>query len=340
MTLCPVHRSRTVEIPLRHQPFVPPTALRRRDHPTTAATLDSMSQGRLRMLAPPSTAAGPLPLFDPPLYCRTMVRGRNSAAMTWARAEVRRRWRALAVLGVLVGVTAGLAVAALVGSLQNDNALERLRDATNAHDITVFASQTDNVQPEWDQLRARPEVEDLAIWLLLIGEVDGEQSVLFAPGDDRWLDEVNRPLVTAGRMYDPSAPDEIVVADSPLTSTRSAPPSISRHSALTSSPGAMERAARMSRSASSARCARSTSSCSPSRVSSRRGSSTCMAASSCGWRTPTSASATLPSMSPASRRKRTRWSPKAPRSSISTLPPAAHKPHSEWRAARSSCWQQ
>lgn len=143
-----------------------------------------------------------------------MLQTGNSAALTWARAEARRRWRSLAVLGILVGVTAGLALAVLVGSRQNDHALQRLREATNAHDITVFASQTENVEPDWERLRTMPEVDDLAVWLLLIGEVDGEQSVLFGAGDDRWLDEVNRPLVTEGRMYDPAAPDEVVVSES------------------------------------------------------------------------------------------------------------------------------
>jgi MacB-like periplasmic core domain len=136
--------------------------------------------------------------------------------MAWAGAEVRRRWQALIVLGVLVGVTAGLAVAAVVGSRQNHEALQRLREATNAHDVTVFASQTDNIEPDWDRLRAMTEVKDLAVWLLLIGEVDGEEYVLFAPGDDRWLDDMNRPIVTSGRMFDPAAPDEMVVAESAL----------------------------------------------------------------------------------------------------------------------------
>jgi ABC-type lipoprotein release transport system permease subunit len=115
-------------------------------------------------------------------------------------------------LGLLAGITAGVALAALAGARRTDAALDRLREETDAADAIVFASQAGNFFPNWDALEAKPEVGELAPWALLFGDLDGEPGeVLFAPVDGRWGDRVNRSVVTEGRMYDPEAPDEAVV---------------------------------------------------------------------------------------------------------------------------------
>jgi hypothetical protein len=137
----------------------------------------------------------------------------------WARADVRRRWRSLVALGLLAGLTAGFALSALAGARRTGTALDRLRDSTNASDAIVFSSQVGLVEPDWSKLQARPEVERLARWALLFGEIDGDpEGVLFASVDGTWGGEVDRPLVIEGRMYDPRASDEVVV-DERLAST-------------------------------------------------------------------------------------------------------------------------
>ncbi|MGH9187120.1 MAG: hypothetical protein ACRD0U_15080 [Acidimicrobiales bacterium] len=67
--------------------------------------------------------------------------GGGRAARMWASRELRRRWAALVVLGLLAGVTTGLATAAVAGARRTDTAWERLRDVTQASDAIVFASQ-------------------------------------------------------------------------------------------------------------------------------------------------------------------------------------------------------
>ena len=115
-------------------------------------------------------------------------------------------------LALLAGITAGVALAAVAGARRTDTALDRLDFETRAGDAIVFASQSGNFDPDWDALEARPEVASIAPWGLLFGDLDGHAGeVIFSSVDGRWGDEVNRSVVTEGRMYDPDTVDEAVV---------------------------------------------------------------------------------------------------------------------------------
>lgn len=96
------------------------------------------------------------------------------APLLWATADVRRRWRSLVVLGVLAGITAGLAMAAFAGARRTDTALARLDKVTNAPDAIVFASQVHDWRPDWSRLAARPEVAQLAVWDLFFCNINGQ----------------------------------------------------------------------------------------------------------------------------------------------------------------------
>src|SRR5580704_10086440 len=93
------------------------------------------------------------------------------AAALLATIDVRRRWRSLVLLGLLVGVTAGLAVSAVAGARRTDSALPRLLAQTHASDAVVFTSQADVLHPDWSRLAARPEVAKVAVWDLLFGNI-------------------------------------------------------------------------------------------------------------------------------------------------------------------------
>jgi FtsX-like permease family len=132
----------------------------------------------------------------------------------WSRSDLRARAVSLIVLGVLVGVTIGLATAAYDGARRTDTALPRLQEQTNASDAVVFATQMGLFDPDWSKLERRPEVAQIIRWGLAFGNVDGDdEGVLFVPMDDAWLNKVDRPIVVSGRMFDPQAPDEVVVSD-------------------------------------------------------------------------------------------------------------------------------
>ena len=151
--------------------------------------------------------------------------GARAASLLWARLDLRRRWKSMVVLGVLAGITAGFAMAALAGARRADTALARFRTATASADAVVFASQVGVPHPEWDKLRARPEVADLAVWDLMFGNENGQPGgLLFVANDDAFGGRIGKPLLLSGRMWDPNAPDEIVVTppvakDLPIGST-------------------------------------------------------------------------------------------------------------------------
>src|SRR5580658_1753886 len=137
-----------------------------------------------------------------------------SAPLLWAGADVRRRWRSLLVLGLLAGITAALAMAAFAGARRTDTALARLDKVTNAPDAIIFASQVHDFHPNWSRLAARPEVAQLAVWDLFFCNIYGQEGgVLFASGGNGWLSSIDKPVVLAGRMFNPKSDDEIVVND-------------------------------------------------------------------------------------------------------------------------------
>jgi hypothetical protein len=116
------------------------------------------------------------------------------------------------VLGVLAGLTSGLALAALAGARRTDTALPRLRSSTSAADAVVFPSQVGATHPDWRPFAERPEVSRVAVWDLLFGTVDDQPGGLFFASDDgTFLGSVDRPVVVRGRMFDPTAADEVVV---------------------------------------------------------------------------------------------------------------------------------
>jgi ABC-type lipoprotein release transport system permease subunit len=137
-----------------------------------------------------------------------------AAVARWARADIAARWRLLVSLGLIAGITTGLALAAFSGAQRTHSVLDRLRERTHAADAIVFASQAGVNHPDWSALRARPEVADLAVWALVFGTLDGDpEGLIFTPVGDEWLQGMDAPVVIEGRMFDPTADDEVVVAE-------------------------------------------------------------------------------------------------------------------------------
>jgi ABC-type lipoprotein release transport system permease subunit len=144
--------------------------------------------------------------------------GSWAAPVMWSRADVRRRWKSLVLLGLLAGVTAAFATASFAGARRTDTALTRLDKATNAANAFVFTSQVGDLHPDWERLASLPEVAQLAVWDLIFCYLDGQPNgVLFASDGDGWLTKVDKPVVLAGRMFNPKADDEAVVNEQVAT---------------------------------------------------------------------------------------------------------------------------
>jgi hypothetical protein len=143
-----------------------------------------------------------------------MRSGSWTAAQVWARADLRSRWKAVVALGLIAGVTAGLALASIAGARSTHTALDRLQQRTNASDAVVFPSQVGASHPDWTVLDGRPEVRGVAVWALVSGNLGGDpDGLLFTPVDDQWLQHVDAPVVVQGRMFDADADDEVVVSE-------------------------------------------------------------------------------------------------------------------------------
>jgi ABC-type lipoprotein release transport system permease subunit len=139
----------------------------------------------------------------------------TQGARLWAATDLRHRWRSLVVLGLLAGLSAALAIAAVAGSRRADTAFGRLRDRTNGADAVVFPSQSKPAIYDWSKLRALPYVQDVAPWSLVFGSTPGDapgQTLFMMPArHDGWLDHVDHPIVLQGRMWDPNAVGEAMI---------------------------------------------------------------------------------------------------------------------------------
>lgn len=137
--------------------------------------------------------------------------GSVDASALVARTTVRSTWRSLVVLGVLAGLTAGLAMAALSGARRSASAWDRLRDETLASDAIAFASQVGVYEPDWSEVMALPYVEAAgAFGITLNAEADQASAFVNVGGD--LFTEVDRPRVLEGRLAAPDAADEVVIA--------------------------------------------------------------------------------------------------------------------------------
>src|SRR5438067_9503688 len=84
----------------------------------------------------------------------------GAAVRMWARSELRQRWRALVALGVIAGLAAGLALAAMAGARRTSTAYSRWRTATAAPDALVFGTQVGLFDADYSPVLKLPEVID------------------------------------------------------------------------------------------------------------------------------------------------------------------------------------
>lgn len=130
--------------------------------------------------------------------------------VTWSGLELRRRWRSLVVLALLVGFATMTVLAAVAGARRADTAVERLLTETLPADAVVLPNQPGF---DWDAVRALPQVETLAEFPVSGFWVDGvdEDGVDFPPAGVELMRTIERPVVIEGRMLDFDRVDEVVV---------------------------------------------------------------------------------------------------------------------------------
>jgi hypothetical protein len=139
-----------------------------------------------------------------------------TAAWMWARAELRARWRAWLLLGILAGVTVGVAAAGWAGARRTERAVPDAVIAARTPTAAVLANDP-GFGPE-----PRAEVARLpgvtAAYPFLVGFTTevfsppklGAESPSLFPTEPASTPILTGPLV-AGRQPDPNRADEIVV---------------------------------------------------------------------------------------------------------------------------------
>ena len=138
-------------------------------------------------------------------------------ARTWLRLDLRRRWRSLVVLALLVALSAGVVLTAVAGARRGDTAFGRLWARTLPATVVVLPNQPGF---DWAKVRALPEVSALGLFAVYYGAaVEGMDGVDlgFPPANADALQTVERPVVLAGRMASPGRADEAVVTPHFLT---------------------------------------------------------------------------------------------------------------------------
>ena len=142
---------------------------------------------------------------------------------TWLRLELPRRWRSLALLALLIALATATVLTAVAGARRGHSAVNRLYGPTLPATVTVLPNQPGF---DWNKIRALPQVEAVSRFAVSFGS-----TVENAPGaetqfpflDSSMTRTIERPVVLAGRLYNPDAADEVVVtpvSPAPSTSTR------------------------------------------------------------------------------------------------------------------------
>jgi hypothetical protein len=135
------------------------------------------------------------------------------AVRLMAASEIRRRWRGVLALTLLIAVVGAVVLAASAGARRTSTALERFREASVSADIELAVSQPSAAQ--LDQLRRVDGVAAVGILNARGVQVPSvpELQSIGTVVDDQFGVVIDRDRIVAGRAPDPSVPDEIALGE-------------------------------------------------------------------------------------------------------------------------------
>ena len=131
--------------------------------------------------------------------------------VTWLRLDARRRWRSLAVLTLLIALATGIVLTSIAGARRGQTAFDRLWARTLPATVTVLPNQPGF---DWARVAALPEVAALTRFPVVFGsQAQGfpAASSGFPLADDQMTRTIERPVILAGRLFNPRRADEVVV---------------------------------------------------------------------------------------------------------------------------------
>lgn len=143
------------------------------------------------------------------------------------QSELRRSWRSVIVLSLVVAIGGGVALTALAGSRRADTAMPRFVRYSQPGTATVFFGDSLSPPPVSGALAVSPAVPPYARAVLALPQVEAFYRILyvfsatnrdpagvvntFGLVDPAAATTVDRALVLSGRLPDPSAADEVSV---------------------------------------------------------------------------------------------------------------------------------
>jgi ABC-type lipoprotein release transport system permease subunit len=129
----------------------------------------------------------------------------------WTRSDLRRRWMSWTVLGVLAGISIGLACASIAGARRTDTAIPRFAAVSHMPDAVVLANDPAFDDATQAEVAALPEVTGFYPFLVpFLLETSAPELAPLLPTTPAGILTGTSPFV-AGRPPDPSKPDEIAV---------------------------------------------------------------------------------------------------------------------------------
>ena len=130
----------------------------------------------------------------------------------WVRADLRRRWRSWVVLGLLAGVSVGLACAGIAGARRAENAVPAYARASHLPDAAILANDAAFDASVRARIDALPEVTrsyPFMVAFLLETDREGLDGPLVPTAPQ--TAETNYGVIVDGRAPDPNRADEVVV---------------------------------------------------------------------------------------------------------------------------------
>jgi hypothetical protein len=146
------------------------------------------------------------------------VGGGVRIVLTWLRLEARRRWVSLVVLALLVAVSTATVLTATAGARRGDTATDRLEAQALPATVAVLANQPGF---NWNKVKALPEVAAISRFPVTFDFAVGgcpSAGTDFPMMDASYGATIERPVIIAGRRFDPSRADEVVVTPQFLAS--------------------------------------------------------------------------------------------------------------------------